>query len=233
MARDKLFKGVNRKKFFEKPTFKAFYNLLDNYEHETGVAEVVTEEEKKENWEFINLICETPCIQYVHNYLRAKHLVAPLIEDFKKELYNLWFTLYARTEGGPKDSSGFEHVFIGEVKQGGVIGFHNWIQFFLEEKKGNVDYKGYIVNKKAHKHEVSNDEHLITIQFSWGHEVKMVSSTFVGTSPEFEMALYTLCFFVGAENNEIYVGPYHVNMKVYKWHLPGGDKMGACFPMAL
>ena len=41
------------------------------------------------------------------------------------------------------DSSGFEHVFVGESREREVIGFHNWIQFYLQEKKGNIDYKGY------------------------------------------------------------------------------------------
>ena len=43
-----------------------------------------------------------------------------------------------------KDSSGFEHVFVGESRGKEVIGFHNWIQFYLQEKLGNVDYQGYI-----------------------------------------------------------------------------------------
>lgn len=42
------------------------------------------------------------------------------------------------------DSSGFEHVFVGETKSGTeLVGFHNWIQFYLQEKNGNLDYKGY------------------------------------------------------------------------------------------
>jgi hypothetical protein len=46
------------------------------------------------------------------------------------------------------DSSGFEHVFVGEIKKHDdgsleVSGFHNWIQLYLSEKGGNLDYKGY------------------------------------------------------------------------------------------
>ena len=44
-------------------------------------------------------------------------------------------------------SCGFEHVFLGEVdqKSGEVSGLHNWVQFWIEEKKGNLDYRGYIL----------------------------------------------------------------------------------------
>lgn len=49
------------------------------------------------------------------------------------------------------DSSGFEHVFVGETKSGKeIVGFHNWIQFYLQEKSGNLDYKGY----KAKNHDL-------------------------------------------------------------------------------
>lgn len=48
------------------------------------------------------------------------------------------------------DSSGFEHVFVGETRGGRtVIGFHNWIQLYLQEKLGHIDYKGYSVNANS------------------------------------------------------------------------------------
>lgn len=50
------------------------------------------------------------------------------------------------------DSSGFEHVFVGETRGGRtVIGFHNWIQLYLQEKLGHIDYKGYSVNANSPK----------------------------------------------------------------------------------
>ena len=46
----------------------------------------------------------------------------------------------ARTTLG---SSGFEHVFIGEIKNGAVGGFHNWFHWYYLEKKGELNYLGY------------------------------------------------------------------------------------------
>lgn len=61
--------------------------------------------------------------------------------DFCREL---WFPHYNRD--AEDDSSGFEHVFVGESDSGRVSGFHNWIQFYREEQRGSLDYRGYITS---------------------------------------------------------------------------------------
>lgn len=38
-------------------------------------------------------------------------------------------------------------VFIGEVDEGKVSGFHSWIQFHFEERAGRVNYLGYLLPK--------------------------------------------------------------------------------------
>ena len=77
------------------------------------------------------------------------------------------------------DSSGFEHVFVGEEKNGVIVGLHNWIQMYQEEKKGNLDYMGYI-KPKPHQRGVSymspsEREQLITIQVLAHFECLMLS----------------------------------------------------------
>lgn len=35
-------------------------------------------------------------------------------------------------------------MFVGEAKYGKeIMGLHNWVQFYLQEKHDHVDYKGY------------------------------------------------------------------------------------------
>ena len=74
----------------------AFIALLDNYESSTGVAEIVTVAEERENWNFINSIFETEVIKFTHNFLVRKGKVSQNVGEFKKQFYNMWFKLYRK-----------------------------------------------------------------------------------------------------------------------------------------
>lgn len=63
-------------------------------------------------------------------------------ESFRQLLFDMWFAFYRRDSWN--DSSGFEHVFVGESRDGRTSGFHNWIQFYIEESRNRLDYRGYI-----------------------------------------------------------------------------------------
>ena len=65
-------------------------------------------------------------------------------QGFRDQLYNYWFQKYSRSRGIALDSSGWEHVFAGELKGGKVSGFHNWVQFYRQEKSGELEYSSYI-----------------------------------------------------------------------------------------
>lgn len=60
-----------------------------------------------------------------------------------KLLQDIWFDMYPRNRGNV-GSSGFEHVFLSEMKYGSPIGLHNWIYFYQKENRTDVDYKGYM-----------------------------------------------------------------------------------------
>ncbi|XP_019179673.1 PREDICTED: poly(U)-specific endoribonuclease-B-like isoform X2 [Ipomoea nil] len=228
MAEGNLFSWLSED-VLQKPTYSRFCALLDNYNPREGYKENVTAQEQQEQLAFIEEISRTAPIKYLHKYLSAKRMVSENYQEFKRMLKSLWFDLYGRG-GTSGSSSAFEHVFVGEIKQRGeeeVSGFHNWLQFYLEEAKGNVDYQGYIFPRR--RGEIPDSEtQLLTIQFEWNGVLKSVSSTLVGVSPEFELAIYTLCFFAGGQENHVELGPYSVNIKCY--HL--GDKIGSAFPVA-
>lgn len=226
-APDPLFTRLDEK-IFQKPTFRTFISLLDNYTKETGASEVVTAEEERENREFIDAIYPTRPIQYLKEWLIQKGLsTAKTDKDFRRELLDLWFQLFSKD--ARNDSSSFEHVFVGEVRHGKVSGFHNWIQLYLEEKKGNIDYRGWILPRtRGRVQRPNSDQQLLSIQFSWGTQVKNVSSSFIGVSPEFEVALYTMCYLAGSEDNDLDIEEYQANIKCH--HFKG--KLGSAYPIA-
>ena len=131
-ADEPLFTRVNEREL-QRPTYKTFIALLDNYSAECGEDEVITRAESVEIWAFLKAIYQTAPIQFAHKYLVANSDGVPSDPaEFLQLLKKIWFDLYFRERGGRPDSSGFEHVFVGEIKEKNgekeVSGFHNWVQ---------------------------------------------------------------------------------------------------------
>ncbi|XP_061533508.1 uridylate-specific endoribonuclease C [Phycodurus eques] len=194
-----LFSNVNEIKMRNTTTIFRLLKLLDNYERSTGVAERVTAEEQTETNLFLDAVLETEVMKHAHRYLVRKGQSSSNLRHFKSQLHLIWFHLYHRQRNTGPDSCGFEHVFVGEIKSSREItGFHNWIQFYMQEKGRVLDYKGY----KAREHDLPDeDDHVVSLQFSWHSVLKPVGSSFIGTSPEFEMALFTVLFLMNTERS--------------------------------
>ena len=162
----------------------------------------------------------------------ANRLASSNQNVFKQDLYDLWFGLYRRKTNN--DSSGFEHVFVGEEKEGKVMGMHNWVQLYCEERANRLDYKGYIPPRGRNHQSPVNEDQVVTIQFAWEGGLKPVSTSFIGTSPEFELALFTMAFLSGHEDNHcVLAGRYKVNIKCYSYGRGSHRKIGTAFPEAL
>ncbi|XP_027682359.2 poly(U)-specific endoribonuclease [Chelonia mydas] len=230
-ASEPLFRYVNEKRLKSTKTFAAFVSLLDNYETSTGVAEVVTPQEMAENNRFLDAILETEVMKLTHQYLVRKNWSKPSLNDFKSQLYDIWFQLYTREAGKGPDSCGFEHVFVGETKHGKeILGLHNWVQFYLQEKHKQIDYKGYVARRN--KSRSDEDDQVLSLQFSWKGLVKPVGSTFIGVSPEFEFALYTIIFLQSQERvtrEMVQIEEYELQIVVCRH----GKYIGTAYPVLL
>mmetsp|Transcript_10901 Transcript_10901/g.32533 ORF Transcript_10901/g.32533 Transcript_10901/m.32533 type:complete len:348 (-) Transcript_10901:65-1108(-) len=234
---DPLFESVDESAaFWRLPTVSAFTALLDNYERATGEKEVVTREERREIDEFLDAVCATPHAVFALTFLkthgkdpRAKALTS--MADLKGLLKDIWFSLYRRWK--PNDSSGFEHVFVGEESRGKITGLHNWLQYYLEEKKGTIDYVGYTGRQDRDR---DDDVELVTIKFAWADddaakELKPLSTILVGATPEFELAALTLAFLCGEQDgdNRLHLGRDQQKIKIVCHPSPHGDKVGTAY----
>lgn len=98
--------------------------------------------------------------RHTMNFLTQKDVVTADPATHKELLKTIWFGMYSRGQG-KIGSSGFEHVFLSEVRDGAVIGLHNWIYFADEEKNRDLDYKGWM--KKIDLGNVSNFDDIIVL----------------------------------------------------------------------
>eukprot|EP00929_Paragymnodinium_shiwhaense_P023810 TRINITY_DN14819_c0_g1_i1.p1 TRINITY_DN14819_c0_g1~~TRINITY_DN14819_c0_g1_i1.p1 ORF type:complete len:392 (+),score=96.25 TRINITY_DN14819_c0_g1_i1:131-1306(+) len=218
-----LFESVDEEKLMT-PLTKAFVALLDNYVREGDQAETTTTGEQREMNRFLTLLSKTPHFQYVHNVLVSWGRADESMDDFLGDVFQAWFSIYRVGRRGPAATSGFEHVFVGEEKydrrrkKSMITGMHNWIQFWNEERQGNINYLGYVGQN-------DDDDTVVSARFLWDDddpesEAKSVSTFLVGTSIAFEFALGTLCFF-GLDGDdpsaEIEIAGHSLKVQVYKW----------------
>ncbi len=257
-----LFHTVRTEKF-ELPTYKAFIELLDNYDAIVNNEEYLDGKELTEINTFLDAILETKCMHICFDYITKVLNVPYDWVLFKKKLFAMWFEIHnlrvdevqapaeAAQQRGNQDAtrtqrpavaidadaddgsddeidmhgnvistdikyqrgktivnycSGFEHVYMGEITRsqkddgtkeiGNVLGYHNWIKFYIDERVQLVDYLG----TKYAKNSISKiGAPFACIRFRWDQDgdvyVKDRCSFFVGISPEYAMAVATVCYF--------------------------------------
>ena len=72
---------------------------------------------------------------------------------------------------------------------------------------------------------------IILLKFNWSDDSKPVGSMFVGTSPELDMALYTVCFFTREGNLcPMSLNGQRFNIKTYSQTYNGQKYVGTAFP---
>lgn len=76
------------------------------------------------------------------------------------------------------------------------------------------------------------DDQVLSIQFSWKGTVKPIGSTFIGVSPEFEFALYTIIFLLAEERvtrETVKIEEYELQIVVCRH----GNHIGTAYPVLL
>jgi len=127
-------------------------------------------------------------IEEAYNYLRRKGLLPTVanLANFEAKLQDIWFR-----------HRGFQHTFVGDKWEYHWIaysGFHNWFQFRSEQ----ANPPGRIANVNIPPGNFNGNTEppfMSLLEFNWNGYLKNGgSSMFVGTSPAFEIALYSVCF---------------------------------------
>ncbi|XP_061746488.1 uridylate-specific endoribonuclease A [Nerophis ophidion] len=229
LASRPLFRYLDEGSLFSRPTYAALLALLDNYNRMTGHAEDVTPEETAEQDSFLKeTMSNTELGRELFAFLYTKGVYTSE-EDFLQDLKMMWFGLYSRNNR-KMDSSGFEHIFAGEIKGGKVSGFHNWIQFYLLEKRGLLNYYSHSFNGPW-----TNYPDVLGMQFVWDGYFKQVGSAVIGCSPEFDFAMYSLCYITRpGKQCRLSLGGKELIIQTYTWdnssYGDGKKYIGTAYP---
>ncbi|XP_034726447.1 poly(U)-specific endoribonuclease-A [Etheostoma cragini] len=223
-----LFQYLNEEALFSRPTYAALLALLDNYNRMTGQTEDFSPQQLAEQDVFLKeTMSNTELGRELFAFLFTKGIYASE-EEFIQDLKMMWFGLYSRSN--KMDSSGFEHIFAGEVKGGKVSGFHNWIRFYLLEKKGQLNYYSHSFDGPW-----ATYPDVMGMQFMWEGYYKQVGSAVIGCSPEFDFALYSLCYITRpGKQCHLSLGGKKLIIQTYTWdnsfYGDGKKYIGSAFP---
>ncbi|XP_029288251.1 uridylate-specific endoribonuclease A isoform X2 [Cottoperca gobio] len=224
-----LFQYLDEEALFSRPTYAALLAVLDNYDRMTGQAEDFSAQQLVEQEAFVKeTMSNTELGRELFAFLYTKGIYASE-QAFIQDLTMMWFGLYSRNNN-KMDSSGFEHIFAGEVKGGKVSGFHNWIQFYLLEKKGKLNYYSHSFNGPW-----TTYPDVMGMQFMWDGYFKQVGSAVIGCSPEFDFALYSLCYITRpGKQCRLSLGGRELIIQTYTWensfYGDGKKYIGSAFP---
>ncbi|XP_041975323.1 poly(U)-specific endoribonuclease homolog isoform X2 [Aricia agestis] len=207
------------------PTVQLLLPLLDNYERDATVNEYVTAQERTEENAFMDAVMSTSVMRHLMTFLKEKGYVTPDPKQQRDFVKQMWFGMYSRGQG-KISSSGFEHVFLSELKNGEPIGLHNWIYYSKEEAANRVNYLGYLKYLS-----LGDKGSVLSLPYIEQGLHKPVGSFFIGFSPELEMALYTLCYVTreGKDCN-LKLGSKDVDILTHNYRYRSKNYIGSAYP---
>ena len=111
-------------------------DLFNNYVLDQTKPEVDTPQElmveKQEIQSFIDYAYKTPPMQKAREYYSKQTRKEVTDAEWWAIIERIWFDQF--DSGKNKNLSGFEHVIVGEQKQGKVQGYHFWYKYYLDEQ---------------------------------------------------------------------------------------------------
>lgn len=160
--------------------------LFDNYDLNSAIPDDITTEEAAEVDELLHYVVGSEPMVLARKYIESGSGRVMTDESWFARVKDTWFRPFR--VGSSPTRSGFEHVFLGEAKQGKVGGLHWW--YFYVNKMKDIDYKGAVYSNIDHGLEIPE---LATFTFTWnvgGQQLyKKIGGFFVGVSVEGLMAM--------------------------------------------
>lgn len=204
------------------PSIYVTRNLYDNYEFDSAKKENRTIEIRKEENLLLDTFLDTSVVTRAMQWLVDQRFIDP--DDFERKdtLRHVWFTVFDGT------TSGFERVFAAEkYGNASILGVQDWLYFEDQEAKNRINYLGYVDQLK-----LSDTASLLKLNFEMDGVIRPNATIFVGTLPELEMSLYTICFYARPNNVcPVSLGGVKFNVFTHTFRYFGNDLIDLALPM--
>jgi poly(U)-specific endoribonuclease len=207
-------------------TYKLARVLFNNYTLDQTKPEHNFPEEEIEVQEFLDKVHASPPMEVARAYVSEQSGEDVTKDQWWAILQRVWFEQF--DQGDNKGLSGFEHVVVGEQKQGKVQGYHSWYKYYLDERFRRDDEDDQVTDLikflswKNTTGETSPE--VVTLSYQWrafDYEAmafrkltKPIGGFWVGPSIEGLMALGTVRFLPEA------MAPKKTEINGVKYNLP-------------
>ncbi|CAD6190499.1 unnamed protein product [Caenorhabditis auriculariae] len=203
----------------EQPTYTSFADLLVYYNPDSNTAQTITPEWNSAIDTFLSSVLATPVMNSAWQFLVSQGLSSSDSATFKQQLQSLWFTPYAT--GDIASSSGFKSVFAGEIVDTKVTKFNNWLAFYILEAAGKINYHGWFSR---------TDKVDVSLQFTLNNVIAVQKSFLLDSSPEFELAAYTVCALSGQTTCNVVIDKALIDLKATTTTANGVVVISECYP---
>lgn len=208
-------------------TYRLCEKLFNNYTLDKTKRENPTSQEAEEENIFLEAIIDTPPMVVARNWLASRTNQTYSSNRWYQIIKEIWFDRFDKDSG--KDLTGFEHVIVGEQRQGVAQGYHFWYKYYLDDSKNllhgdDIRYNGTRGDNQEDNIQVPE---VSTISFWWDaydYEAKAkrplfkkIGGFFNGCSIEGLMAIGTVRFFIdGFAPKEAVINNASYNLKLFR-----------------
>ena len=224
----------------KRKTYDLAKALFDNYRLDQTKREDIDQAEAREILALLDTVTDSAPMEEVKRQLEDQRGKAYSRDEFQTILFDIWFRQY--DDGRNLDLSGFEHVVVGEQKEGTVSGHHFWYRYYLDDfgllgTGDDIDFGGSRYPRHVAAEALSVPD-VVTLAYRWRAEdreagverplFKPTGGFWVGCSVEGLMALGVLRFFGHGRNDVIINGARYV-IDLYK--SPDRQSIRSYFPV--